>query len=220
MMVNTMYIQLRAIRRPKRRNLIKLEIFIFLLIIFLVASTIFGSIRIDPILYDIAEPAAINELNDTVNAAYSKFVGNTDISYNSLVSITRNQNGQITSVTTNAELLNLMCLQINDDVSAKLKNKNIRVKIPLGTLTGTDILSGKGPSFSVSLSQSNTVDTYTESVFREAGVNQTEHTLLFYVKATMTMVFPNSSVTYDYTQSFVIAQSVIVGDVPSYYTWK
>lgn len=34
---------------------------------------------------------------------------------------------------------------------------------------------------------------------------------------TMTLVLPNSTAYYEYTQEFVVAQSVIVGDVPSYY---
>lgn len=221
-MVNTMYIQLKALHtlRRRRQNTRPIRLIILLLLSFTltVVSLGFGSAQIDPVLTELAEPAAINMINDTVNAAFKKFVAGADISYDDLVHITKNEQGQITSITTNSELLNLMCIQVNDDVSAQLSRKNVKVKIPLGSLTRADVLSGKGPSFSISLSQSNTVDAYTESTFKDAGVNQTEHVITFTVEAAMTVILPNTTVTYTYSQPFIVTQSIIVGNVPTYYT--
>ena len=194
-------------------------LFIIILIIFLLCIY-FGAKNIDPVLMELAEPAAINLMNDTVNASYKKFVGGADITYDELVKITRKEEGQITSLTTDAELLNLMCIQIDDEVGNALNNKNVKVKVPLGSLTENEILSGKGPTFSMNLTQSNTVDTYTESKFREAGVNQTEHQIIFVVKVKMTIILPNTTATYEFEQGFIVTQSIIVGNVPSYYTNK
>lgn len=213
-----MYIQLRALRAGRKRHRIKLRYPLIIIMLLTAGALTFGSAHIDEVLSELAEPAAINLLNDTVNACYSKFIEGAQIDYDDLVTVTRNDSGQITSLTTNAELLNLMCLQINDDVSAALNKENVKIKVPLGSLTDSEILSGLGPSFSMSLSQSNTVDTYTESAFKEAGVNQTEHEILFSVVATMTLILPDTTVTYEYYQSFIVTQSIIVGDVPSYYT--
>ena len=98
-----------------------------------------------------------------------------------------------------------------------MANERVKVKVPLGTLTNFDYLQGKGPCFTVKLTQSNTVETLTKTSFRDAGLNQTEHIILFIVNMTMTLVLPSSTAYYEYTQEFVVAQSVIVGDVPSYY---
>lgn len=213
-----MYIQLRALRAGRKSHRIKLRYPLMVIALLTAGALTFGSAHIDQVLAELAEPAAINLLNDTINACYSEFIEGAKIDYDDLVTITRNESGKITSLTTNAELLNLMCLQINDDVSAALNKENVKIKVPLGSLTDSEILSGLGPSFSMSLSQSNTVDTYTESAFKEAGVNQTEHEILFCVVATMTLILPDTTVTYEYYQSFIVTQSIIVGDVPSYYT--
>ena len=218
-----MFIQLRALRDGKRRRKRRsytLPILIGVTVSLFITGISFGSANIDPVLMELAEPAAINLMNDTVNASYKKFVGSADITYDDLVKITRNDEGQITSLTTDAELLNLMCIQIDDDVGETLKNKDVKIKVPLGSLTENEILSGKGPTFSMDLSQSNTVDTYTESRFADAGVNQTEHEILFVVKVTMTIILPNTTATYEFEQGFIVTQSIIVGNVPSYYTNK
>lgn len=218
-----MYIQLKALKNRKGRKIRRhatLFILIAVTVTLFVVGVSFGSANIDPVLMELAEPAAINLMNDTVNASYKKFVGSADITYDDLVKITRNENGQITSLTTDAELLNLMCIQIDDEVGESLKNKDVKIKVPLGSLTENEILSGKGPTFSMNLSQSNTVDTYTESRFTDAGVNQTEHEIIFVVKVTMTIILPNTTATYEFEQGFIVTQSIIVGNVPSYYTNK
>ena len=218
-----MFIQLKALRngkgRKKRRNY-TLLILIAVTVSLFVVGVSFGSANIDPVLMELAEPAAINLMNDTVNASYKKFVGGADITYDDLVKITRNEEGQITSLTTDAELLNLMCIQIDDEVGEALKKTDVKIKVPLGSLTESEVLSGKGPTFSMNLSQSNTVDTYTESRFTDAGVNQTEHEIIFVVKVTMTIILPNTTATYEFEQGFIVTQSIIVGNVPSYYTNK
>lgn len=218
-----MYIQLKALKNRKGRKIRRhatLLILIAVTVTLFVVGVSFGSANIDPVLMELAEPAAINLMNDTVNASYKKFVGGADITYDDLVKITRNESGQITSLTTDAELLNLMCIQIDDEVGEALKNKDVKIKVPLGSLTENEILSGKGPTFSMKLSQSNTVDTYTESRFTDAGVNQTEHEIIFVVKVTMTIILPNTTATYEFEQGFIVTQSIIVGNVPSYYTNK
>jgi len=216
-----MYIQLKALKSRKghkKRRHTTLLVLIAVTVTLFVVGVSFGSANIDPVLMELAEPAAINLMNDTVNASYKKFVGGADITYDDLVKITRNESGQITSLNTDAELLNLMCIQIDDEVGEALKNKDVKIKVPLGSLTENEILSGKGPTFSMKLSQSNTVDTYTESRFTDAGVNQTEHEIIFVVKVTMTIILPNTTATYEFEQGFIVTQSIIVGNVPSYYT--
>ena len=212
-----MYIQMKALRHSRRKQPIRFRILLFLLIILLTGAIIFGSIQIDPLMAELAEAAAMNMFNDTVNNAYDDFMSKNDMSYNSLVTITKNQKGQITSITTDAEKLNRMCVDINNTISAMLENEQVKVKVPLGSLTNIDLFQGQGPSFVVKLTQSNTEETLTKTTFREAGLNQTEHIILFIVNMTMTLILPNTTAYYEYTQEFVVAQSVIVGDVPSYY---
>lgn len=212
-----MYIQLKALRRHKRKQPVRFQVFLLLLIFLLIAAIVFGSVNIDPILDELAQAAAMNLFNNTVNDAYDDFMSKTDMSYASLAHVNKNSQGKITSVTTDAEKLNRMCVDINNTISKLMANERVKVKVPLGTLTNIDYFQGKGPCFTVRLTQSNTVETLTKTSFKEAGLNQTEHIILLIVNMTMTLVLPNSTAYYEYTQEFVVAQSVIVGDVPSYY---
>ncbi len=213
-----MFIQWRALRTTRRRpRPARIAVLLAISVLITGIALGFGSAQIDPVLADLARPAAVNLINNTVNTSYSKFVSGMNVAYEDLTKITRNEQGQIVSLNTNAELLNLMCIQLNDNISAELKRKTIKVEIPLGSLTASDILSGKGPAFSMNLSQSNTVDAYSKSEFRDAGVNQTEHIISVTVTVNMTVILPDSTETYEYVQSFIVTQAVIVGTVPSVY---
>ena len=53
------------------------------------------------------------------------------------------------------------------------------LSIPIGTLTGTEILNGKGPDVPMKISLSGSVLTNFRSVFESAGINQTKHQIYF-----------------------------------------
>ncbi len=210
-----MYIQPKAIIKRKKTKYSHTLLIIPLCVGMIILAYTFFSVQIDPVLFDAAKPATLNMMNDAINTAQAETAQNDEISYDKMAVISRNEKGEVTSVNVNSSFLNAISILVNDRVGELIRGKSIKVKVPLGTLTGIDILSGKGPSMAVKIAQDTTVDTYTESIFESAGINQTLHKIILRVVSHTTLIFAEETFTVDYSADFVLAESVIVGNVPS-----
>ena len=62
------------------------------------------------------------------------------------------------------------------------------------------------------------VDTELSTLFTQSGINQTKLQIILNVTAGVEILMPVSSVESEVTTSICIAEAVIVGDVPNYYT--
>ena len=88
----------------------------------------------------------------------------------------------------------------------------------MGTLTGVPWLSARGPSVSIKMIPQGVIKAQFVSEFVSAGVNQTHHRLIMNVSMTASAVIPGFTSQVEVLSDFLIAETVIVGDVPEYYT--
>lgn len=84
-------------------------------------------------------------------------------------------------------------------------------------LHGTKILSGRGPDVPIKMATVGNVETDLVSQFSQAGINQTRHRIYLNVKCTVTILTPFDSIEQKITNQVLIAEAVIVGEVPSTY---
>lgn len=87
----------------------------------------------------------------------------------------------------------------------------------MGAFTSISVLSGFGPVLSLSTSITGSFNSEIISTFEQAGINQTVH----HIKLLLTSKINTVSLDYigsiTYTTDYEIAQTVIVGAVPSSY---
>ena len=87
----------------------------------------------------------------------------------------------------------------------------------LGAFTNITILSNVGPCIPVSFNLTGSFSSEVISTFEQAGINQTIH----HIKLLLTSKIMTTSLDYSgkitFTTDFEIAQSVIVGNIPSGY---
>ena len=57
-----------------------------------------------------------------------------------------------------------------------------------------------------------------QSTFDDAGINQTRHQIMLNIDATVYIVIPWYKTNVELSTNFVIAETVIVGTVPEYFT--
>ncbi|MEG0541575.1 MAG: sporulation protein YunB [Angelakisella sp.] len=90
--------------------------------------------------------------------------------------------------------------------------------VSLGSILGGPIFSGRGPSIEIKLIPANFIQTKIANKFTSAGINQTRHQVVMDINLTVTAVLPGyrSSTTID--TNVVLAETVIVGNVPEAYT--
>lgn len=203
----------------KRKRKKKVLAMLILLLIVLLTVFIVFEIRITPVITAMAESRARNIATETVNDAVQKVLCNKDLRYENLVTLTHDEAGLITSVTVDSVKTNQLCAEIRGaviDTLAGLGEKT--VEIPIGTLTGIDILTGRGPRLTVAIALSGSATTSINNEFHTAGINQTRHQMILSVKTKIYIIMQNGNLSTEIENSIVVAETVIVGEVPEIYS--
>lgn len=158
-----------------------------------------------------ASALAEQAVNDAVLSALS------EKNYGSLVTVEKNSEGQVTAVQTDVLKINMIKADISKKTASVLSGTKREIAIPIGSLTGLDILSGRGPSIKIKVSLSGFSESRVESTFTGEGINQTVHRLVLKVNSSVYISLPDSKETKNLTYEVCIAETVIVGYVPSFY---
>ena len=204
-------------RKRKRRQQ---AIALLVTAVFLSAgSVILLEVKIRPVLAAIAESRAKNIATQAVNDAVWQVLSDEKISYDSLVSFTYGQDGKINAVAVNSVKLNTVCAQIRSritDYFSALSEKII--SIPIGSLTGIDLLAGRGPSVNIGITLSGSSQTEVINEFETAGINQTRHQIILKIKTKIYIIMQSGNITTETENSIIAAETIIVGEVPEIYS--
>ena len=103
---------------------------------------------------------------------------------------------------------------INDEILA-LDHSDIG--IPLGSLFLPEFLSGRGPSIPVHILSIRNSDAVFISDLTQAGINQTLHKLIMEVSIDVSVLILGQTGSFTLTSEVVVAETVIVGQVPDTY---
>ena len=124
----------------------------------------------------------------------------------------------ITSIETNSTAVNEIQNQIKNNINQSFKSiEDNKVSVPLGTLSGIIFFSGRGPKVNMELHQIGAVDTEINSEFQSAGINQTKHRIWLSVNVELSAVLPLKSTDINVHNDYLIAETIIVGNVPDTY---
>ena len=199
------------IKRKKINKKIKIIIFLIIILVLL-------DIRLRPIIKSImadkARSVAINAIDNAVN----KELGTQNFKYSDIVQIERAEEGKLLGITTNIQKINCLRSSLSNAISHELNKEEIKkIKIPLGAILGTELLSGTGPIITVKLFVTGNVTTDFESELSEAGINQTKHRINLNTEVNMAAIIPGYPVDTNVKTNVTIAETVIVGEVPKVY---
>lgn len=193
----------------------KRKIFFRILLILVFCLIIILNIRIFDLVSVISKAEIQTNLTETVNASVYKQLTENPDTYSSLVTFEKKSDGSIASLKADqAKLLNARAILVSNllnDIKAK---GVLKVEIPLGNLTGINILSGQGPLISVNTVLTRAFNAYFESSFTEVGINQSLYQINFVVSYEIDALIPSRTEKVHISQSFPVMSTVIVGDVP------
>ena len=129
-------------------------------------------------------------------------------------------NGRITAVHSNMAAFNRLQAQILDLILARIDQVSAReLSIPIGTLTGSALLAGRGPRISVRMESVGSSSAKFENRFESAGINQTNHQIVLNVDVSIAILLPGFTTATRVSSPVTVAETVIVGDVPETYTY-
>ncbi len=154
-----------------------------------------------------------------VNNAVTDALKESGVDYQDLIHLKQKENGDVASLSANMTRL----LTLRTDVCRTLYSalKSVRafsVSIPLGNLSGIDLFAGRGAPLRIKVQPSSSFRALFLSEFREAGINQTLHRIIFHIEADFLLLFPLKTHALTLNEDFCVAETIIVGTVPDAYT--
>ena len=168
------------------------------------------------VIRDLAETQLKNTTSDLTNDAIAKQIADGVIQYDRIVYFEKDLDGRITALKTNMSEVNRLKTDIlnliNDEILA-LDTSDIG--IPLGSLFLPELFSGKGPAIPVRILSIRNSDATFSSKFSQAGINQTLHQLTMIVSVDVAVLVLGQTSSFTVNSEVVVAETVIVGDVPS-----
>ena len=141
-----------------------------------------------------------------------------EIQYDRIVYFEKDLGGRITALKTNMAEVNRLKTEtlnlINDEILAQDTES---LGVPMGSLILPEFLSGKGPQLPVRILAIRNSDAAFNSHFIEAGINQTLQQLSMDVILDVTILVLGQTETFTVSSQMVVAETIIVGDVPATY---
>ena len=138
--------------------------------------------------------------------------------YDTLVNITRDENGKIMAVSSNSAIINMLALELTEKAQDSLSQMGASgVDIPIGSFSGLPIFTGRGPTVNIKMLPIGTIYCKFFSSFASAGINQTNHRVYLRVLSSVSVILPMANQTIDTETQLMISESIIVGEIPETY---
>ena len=193
------------------------------LLFFLIAALLLWAFaglraRLWPVVRSLAQTQVINTASDLINDAILEQIMEGEIQYDRIVYFEKDLNGRITALKTNMAEVNRLKTEtlniINDEILAQ---DTEHLGVALGSLLLPEFFSGKGPLIPVRILAIRNSDANFESYFTEAGINQTLQQLSMDVILDVTILVLGQTETFTVSSQMVVAETIIVGEVPATY---
>ena len=205
-------------RKRCKRKFVLLKRILLAVVLLIIGVTVFCEVHLSDFRPEYiriqAEILSVNSVCDAVNNTLDKL----NYSYSDIAKINCDKNGNVQSIETDSFKINRIKADITKAVQKEIaKVYDNEIEIPLGAFTNITILSNVGPCIPVSFNLTGSFSSEVISTFEQAGINQTIH----HIKLLLTSKIMTTSLDYSgkitFTTDFEIAQSVIVGNIPSGY---
>lgn len=208
---------LRYLRLNRRQRRI---IWLTMLSAVLLSLTVLVLSQLRPVLTSMASARVSNSVNRIVTAAVNEAIRNGDINYDAFVSFEKDASGRVTALRSNVAEVNRMQSVIAEEILERLSEMSVsELRIPVGTLTGSALLAGRGPYITVRMQSVGSASAVFRNEFSAAGINQTRHQILLEVDVYMSILLPGIRTSTTVSNEIAVAETVIVGSVPESYTY-
>ena len=201
-----------SIQKRKRMGILAL-----LLGLVILMTTVERGMR--PMIQSVAESRANSVATQIINQAVADQLTQMNLDYQDMVELDRDEQGNISSVRTKMAAVNRFQAEISLAVQAAIDTyESQKINIPFGTFTGLELLDGIGPGVPLTISMTGSMKATITSNFESAGINQTRHQIMLTISAEARAVVPWYGITAKVVIDYIVAETVLVGNVPDAYT--
>ncbi len=173
-----------------------------------------------PLLRDLCVAKANRIGQETVHRSVSELLGRQEYMGSNFLRVEKTEEGEPALVLPDTAAMNRFRSELTLLISQRLnQTTNAEISIPLGNLSGLEILSNRGPHLTVDAYPYGEVFVEIISEFSDAGVNQTRHAMAVKVTLDISMALPGHH-SYGTKVAAIVpmSETVVVGSVPNSYT--
>lgn len=175
-----------------------------------------------PQMIAFAESQVQNRLNLISTQVISHVMSDQSLGYSDLVILQAGQGGEVSTMSVDAPKLNLLRAEAIKEVTNQILELDGQdLGIPLGLLTGIDVLSAAGPRLPVRVTSVASATGLFRNEFTDAGINQTLHRIMLDVTITAKLLLPVGVFETQITTPICISEAIVIGKVPqTYLNWN
>lgn len=208
------YAPKKRVKQKWRFTKRKLIIALFCLVVVCILLFVYFQNNVTQVLISISEATMRSCTTVAVNDAVYYTLSD-EMRYEDLVTITRNETGDIIAVAANPLKINKIARDTASISQSNLKNLSLNgIPVPMGALTGVEALAGVGPNIHFRIIPVSSVSCGFSSTFESVGINQTKHSIYLNVIADISIVMPSKTENFAVTTDILVGEWVIVGTVP------
>ncbi|MDF9759031.1 sporulation protein YunB [Peribacillus simplex] len=213
------------------------KVFLYSFILFIISSIMtlwYVDKSIEPVIMSVAEYEIKRIATETIHESVDENISKIDM--NKI--ITNNEGGKdsSSSYSFNPVIYSELRANITKDIQNKLgieqgnpfkkgsskindeQYKSVVYFIPLGVVTGNNLLSNYGPEIPVKMSVIGNVESDLKTKLTNAGINNVYYELIVDFDVNIQIVIPSFTKETKVSQEVTVGSLLIEGDVPSYYS--
>lgn len=201
----------------KSSKIVKTVRWTLLLLLLLTALGLLLEKNLEQVILDMAHARAEAMAVEYIHEAVRDVMGE-QITYEDMISVRTDSSGRVTMLQANAVRMNELATVTALKAQASLESADAQsISIPLGAALGIPFLSGLGPRVQVRMVPVSAVSAAFSTEFESAGINQTRHKIYLSLHTTVRLVIPSGARQVSLGSQVLIAESIIVGEVPDSY---
>ena len=198
-------------KRTVRKWLLALTVAAVVLCIGAVLSL---KIIIEPNIEEVSRMRAEVLVSRTVNRALSEQFQEEE-NPEDLFVVTKDENGKIELVQANSIEINILMTRLTANLQEAFKNPEKEpLEVPIGALLGSEVLSQTGPYTELEITPLSVLSTDFKTEFESQGINQTKYKIYIILECRVKVLAPFSSRTFNTSSTILLAETVILGEVP------
>lgn len=208
----------RTVIKYKYRHIVY-KFYFYIIFLMTLVFCVFVIYRLERAFMNFFTPYAINIGSDSINNTVADYFSNNYYSYSDFVELSCEDNNSITSLQANSALMNKVKAELSILLSEELnKQKSTKLSIPIGNISNNIIFHGFGPKVDIIVNSTEITDLVFNDSFESVGINQVRHKIFIDAYVTISVMCANITKSEVIHDIIPVAETIIVGDVPHYYS--
>lgn len=200
----------------KRRRSFAPAFVLFVMTAFILGVFTLIDLTLRSAFYDIAEVRAIQLATEAIQKTLQQEIADENFQYQDFVHIDKDSQGHVALMQANTVKVNKIAANTTMAVQRRMEDLRWQTfSIPLGQILGVSLLANYGPRITYHVLPVGTVRVNILDEFESAGINQTRHKIYLSFDTNVRIVIPSKSGETVVATKVPIAESIIVGGVPS-----